>query len=294
MKPTVLVIAGPTASGKSAVALEIAQRWNGVIVSADAMQVYRRMDVGTASPSKEELDSVQHFGIDILEPHEAFSAAAFLDLVDAAIASGKPVIVAGGTSMYLRALVRGLAKTPPVDARLRETLGQREDLHAALASVDPALAARLHPNDTVRILRGLEVFEQSGRTLSSIQEEHEQQPPRLHTVGVWLDRTDLYERIDSRVHSMMDRGYVQEVEALLASGVDRHTASMKTLGYRYLCDHLLDGFPLDEATRLTMRDTRHFARKQRNWRKHLGFPEVRSEHLEAGLLAAQRAFGAAP
>lgn len=291
MRPTVLVLAGPTAAGKSAVGLEIARRWGGVILSGDAMQVYRGMDVGTASPSARELAEIPHFGVNVVEPGERFSAADFVALGDAALATGRPVIVVGGTVFYLRALTRGLAPTPEIDPDLRARLARLEDPHTALSEVDPPLAARLHPNDRTRILRGLEVFHQTGRRLSDLQTAHAARPVRVHAVGLWLDRPDLDARIDARVGAMMEHGYLDEVRGLLDRGVPRDAAPMRTLGYRHLCDHLLDGLDLDEALRLTRRDTRRFARKQRTWRKHLGLPEVRREPLQAGLAFADRAFG---
>ena len=212
-------------------------------------------------------------------------------LGDAAIALGRPVVVVGGTALYVRALIRGLAPTPQVDPVLRERLESLDDPHAALAIVDPALAARLHPNDRTRIVRGLEVHAQTGRPLSELQAEHAAAPDRVQAVGLWLDREDLYERIDSRVHAMIAAGYVAEVQRLLDAGVPRDAAPMRALGYRHLVEHLLDGLGLGEATRRIQRDTRRFARKQRTWKRHLGFVEVWDDHAPAVLRAAHQAFG---
>lgn len=291
MSPRALILAGPTAAGKSAVALHLAEVWDGVILSADAMQIYRGMDIGTASPAPSERERVEHYGVDVCEPRERYSAAEFIALGDRAFASGRPVIVVGGTSLYLKALTRGLARTPEVDASIRAEVEALPDAHGALAAVDPDLAARLHPNDHKRIVRGLEVFLQSGRRLSAIQAEHEAQPLRLHAPGLWLDRDDLDARIDARVGQMVEAGYVDEVRGLLDRGVSPDLPAMRTLGYRHLCEHLLHDSPLERALERTRRDTRRFARKQRNWRKHLGFPEVRREHLQAGIALARRVFG---
>jgi len=289
-RPRVLVLAGPTAAGKSEAALAVAERIDGVILSADAMQVYRGMDIGTASPSAQERARVPHLGVDVVEPTQRFSAADFIALGDQALATGRPVIVVGGTALYIRALLRGLAPTPQVNAELRARVEGIDDLHGALRRVDPELAARLHPNDRKRLVRGLEVYEQTGRTLSAIQAEHEAMPDRVHAVGLWLDRADLHARIDARVGHMVQAGYLDEVRALLERGVPRSARPMRTLGYRHLCEHLLDGLDLDEALRRTRRDTRRFARKQRTWRRHLALPEVRCEHVLAALAAAERAF----
>lgn len=292
--PRLLVLAGPTAAGKSAIGLAIAETWGGVLLSADAMQVYRGFTIGTASPSAEELERVPHLGVDVADPTDRFSAADFMALGDRALASGKPVVVVGGTALYIRALVRGLAPTPEVDPEVRARIEATEDLHGALQAVDPVLAARLHPNDHKRLVRGLEVHLQSGQRLSDLQAQHEAGPDRIEVFGLWLDRADLDDRIDQRVGQMVEAGYLDEVRALLDAGVPRSARPMQTLGYRHLCDHLLDGLALDEALRRTQRDTRRFARKQRTWRRHLALPEVRAEHALAARAAALRAFGPPP
>ncbi|MCB9683763.1 MAG: tRNA (adenosine(37)-N6)-dimethylallyltransferase MiaA [Alphaproteobacteria bacterium] len=285
-----LILAGPTAAGKTATAVEVARRFDAVIVSADAMQVYRGMDVGTAKVTPEEQAGVPHFGIDVVDPRDPFDAAAFVALAEAVLATHPRVVVAGGTSLYLRSLVRGLVPTPPVDPALREELEAIEDLHGELRRVDPELAERLHPNDRVRLVRGLEVFRQTGERMSELQRAHAAAPDRHAHVGLWLDRPDLFERIDRRVESMMAAGYLDEVRRLLDDGVGRDLKPMQSLGYRHLCDHLLDGLPLDEAVRRTARDTRHFARKQRTWMRQLGYPRVEPPHLDEALRAAARAF----
>ena len=286
-----LILAGPTASGKTAAAVEVARRFDAVVVSADAMQVYRGMDVGTAKATPEERAGVPHFGLDVVDPPESFDAAAFVALAERVLAEHPRVVVAGGTSLYLRSLVRGLVATPPVDPELRSALEAIDDLHGELSRVDPALAARLHPRDRVRLVRGLEVFRQTGVALSELQRAHAEAPDRHVHVGLWLDRPDLDERIDARVGRMMANGYLEEVRALLDAGHDRSLKPMQSLGYRHLCDHLLDGLPLDEAVRRTARDTRHFARKQRTWMRQLGWERVDPPHLDAVLRAAEHAFG---
>lgn len=289
--PRALVISGPTASGKSALALRVAQTLGGVILSADAMQVYRGMSIGTASPSAQERALVPHLGVDVVEPTEPFSAGDFLVLADRAFSMGRPVIVVGGTSLYLRALVRGLAETPPIPDAIRERVASLDAPHHELTQVDPVLAARLHPHDLQRVRRGLEVYFATGEPLSALQATHAAQPDRVRTLGLWLDREDLDARIDARVLQMIEAGYVDEVRILLDSGVPRDARPMRSLGYRHLCDHLLDALPLPEAIRRTQRDTRRFARKQRTWRKHLGYSEASDDPLEQALAMAAALWG---
>jgi tRNA dimethylallyltransferase len=288
-----LVLAGPTAAGKSAAAIAVAEKYGAVVLSADAMQVYRGMDVGTGKATPEERARVLHFGIDLVDPDQPFDASDFVALGDRVIAEHPRVVVAGGTSLYVRSLIRGLVETPPVDPDLRRELEALPDLHARLAEVDPVLAQRLHPHDTKRLVRGLEVYRLSGKRLSELQDEHGTAPDRYAAVGVWLDRSDLDARIDARVHQMIADGYVAEVQRLLDAGFGRDLKPVQSLGYRHLCDHVLDGLPLDEAVRRTQRDTRRFARKQRNWMKVLGYERLLDDH-SAVFAAAERAFTGTP
>jgi tRNA dimethylallyltransferase len=284
------VIAGPTAAGKTAAALAVAEAFGGVVLSADAMQVYRYLDIGTAKATPEERARVPHHGIDVVDPDQPFDAADFVSLGDAVIAEGRPVVVAGGTSLYIQALIRGLVPTPPVDPDLRAGIEALEDPHAELARVDPALAARLHPHDRVRVVRGLEVFRATGKRLSDLQAAHAAQPDRVVAVGLWLDRDDLRERIDRRLGQMMQRGYLEEVRGLLAAGWSRELKPMQSLGYKHLADHLLDGLPLEEAVDRTARGTWQLARKQRNWMRVLGFRRVTEDPVGEALRAARDAF----
>ena len=280
MTPEVLVLAGPTAAGKTELSLDLAARIGATVVSADAMQVYRGMDVGTGKLGPEARARVPHVGLDVRDPGEPFDAADFVELADRAIAAG-PVVVVGGTSLYLQALRRGLVRTPPPDPALRAELAAEPDLHGRLAAIDPTLAARLHPNDRVRLTRGVEVFLQTGERLSELQAAHARAPDRVRLIGLWLDRADLEERIDRRVEAMIAAGYVDEVRALLDRGVARDCKPMLSLGYRHVADHVIDGLPLAEAARRTQRDTRRFAHHQRTWRKVIGLPEVTADHEAA-------------
>jgi len=289
----ILVLCGPTSAGKTSVAIEVARRFDAVVVSADAMQVYRGMDIGTGKATAEERGDSEHFGIDLVEPDEPFDAADFATLCHTVMGEHERVIVAGGTSLYIRALIRGLVETPPVDPGFRAELEGYDDLHERLAIVDAALAERLHPNDRVRLIRGLEVFHFSGKRLSDLQAAHAAEPDRVDAVGLWLDRPDLNERIDSRVLEMIEAGYVDEAKGLLEVH-DRGLKPLLSLGYRHMCAHILDGLDLDEAIRLTQRDTRRFARKQRTWMKSLGYPKTEENAVQMAFLAAERAFSAEP
>jgi tRNA dimethylallyltransferase len=289
--PSVLVLAGPTASGKTEVAIAVAERFGAVVISADAMQVYRGLDIGTGKATAEQRASVRHYGIDLVAPDEPFDASRFVHLCGEVLEAHPRVILAGGTSLYIQALIRGLVATPPVDADLRARLEALPDPHAALAEVDPALAVQLHPHDRVRVVRGLEVWHQTGSRLSELRSAHAAREDRVRAVGLWLDRQDLDERIASRVDGMMERGYVAEVRGLVDRGYHRQLKPMLSLGYRHLCDHVIDGLPLDEATRRTVRDTRRFARKQRTWMRALGFPREEHDPLGLALEAARSLWG---
>lgn len=266
-----IVVTGPTGAGKSDLALAIAREYGAVVVSMDAMQVYRGFDVGTAKLPIAERDpargGVEHRCIDVVDWDGSFTAADFSRAVDHAIARG-PVVICGGTTFYLRAWEQGLVDAPPVDLEVRARLEAIADPHAALLAVDPVLAARLHPNDRVRLIRGLEYHAQTGTPLSDAHaaDPHIKRPCTL----VWIDRDDLYDRLDQRVLAMMQAGYLDEVRALLARGVPRSARAMQSLGYKHLAAHVAGELPLDEAIRLTQRDTRHFARKQRGFLRSRG------------------------
>lgn len=283
MRP--LVITGPTAAGKTAAALDIAQRHGAIIVSMDAMQVYRGMNVGTAKVGPEIRARIPHRCIDIRNPNEDFSAADFVVEAEAAIAEGQPVVLCGGTPFYLRAFLMGLVPAPPVDARLRAQFESLDNPHARLVEVDPVLAQRLHPNDRLRVVRGLEFFETSGRRLS---EMHDADPrTRRDCEVVWIDADHLYERINNRVMDMVNSGYVDEVRGLLASGYSRNLKSMQSLGYRHFTSFVLGEIDQATAIEYTQRDSRHFAKKQRTFLRGLGFSPGGSVNE-----AAARAFAA--
>ena len=270
MTASVLILGGPTAAGKSDLAVELALRFDARIVSADAMTVFRGLDVGTAKPDAETLARVTHDCIDVCELDEHFSVADFVAATRRAAAEAGRVIVVGGTPFYLRALVAPLARLPPAAPTLRAELEAIEDLHAALAAVDPPAAARLHPNDRVRLVRALEVHRLTGRTLTDIHAENATDPVLAHRL-VWLDRAGLRERIGLRLEAMLAGGYVEETQRALARVAGEVPRPLRSFSYRHLVESLQGDLDLAEAVRRTERDTWRFARKQRTWARSQGW-----------------------
>ncbi len=292
-----LVLAGPTAAGKTAAALHVACVWRARLVSADAMQVYRGMDIGTGKAPASVLKRYPHAGVDIREPQQEFNAVDFAEMADEVISRSwgeeVPVVVVGGSAFYLRALLSGLVDAPSGDPELRDELERLPDPHRALEAVDPVTAQRLHPNDRVRVIRALEVHRLSGQPLSELHEQHAPEP-RYPATCLWLEREDLDSRIDARVLRMVARGYVEEVRGLIEAGA-LETRPMQSLGYRHMAAHLLEGLPLAEAIRLTQRDTRKYARRQRGMIRSLGgFQSVDAGDRGQVLAAALEAFGEPP
>ena len=268
--PPVLILGGPTASGKSALAVDIAEAYGGIVVAADAMTVYRGLDVGTAKPTPADRARAPHRGLDLRDPHEDFNVADFLGEVEAARQSGVPVVIAGGTPFWIAALVRPLARLPEPDPALRAEIEQIEDLHGALMAVDPVSAARLHPNDRVRLVRALEVHRATGQAMSALHAAGAARPAVPHTL-CWLDRDDLAQRIDGRLQQMLDGDYLGEVRRVLAQGVSPSCKPLRSFSYVHMVAHLVDGMSLDEAVRCTRRDTWRLARKQRTWGRGMGW-----------------------
>jgi len=275
----VLVLIGPTAIGKTALSLELAERFGCEIVSVDSMQVYRYMDIGTAKPSREERARVVHHLIDIIDPDEQFDAAQFFHHALAAIESirraGRVPLLTGGTGMYLKALFQGLFDHETmVDDSIRTKLAKQlayegnEKLYEQLKRVDPESAARIHPNDTQRLLRALEIYEISGTPWS--QHLQEQTSPtvqfeKIIQIGLTCDRQLLYERIEERSGQMIRAGLVPEVERLRKMGYTSELSSMQAIGYRHV-NNFLDGvWDMDETMRLLIRDTRRYAKRQMTW-----------------------------
>ena len=273
-----LCIVGPTGSGKSALALRLASSLGGEILSADSMQIYRGFDVGTGKPNADERALVPHHLVDVAEPFEAWDAARWADEAVRSIkdvrARGRVPIVCGGTFLWVRALIYGLAEAPRGDEELRarhREWAEREGraaLHARLAEVDAIAAARLAPNDFVRVSRALEVFELTGKPMSQVQAEHGFREPRFaaRLVGVARERSEQDELIAARVRGMLAAGWVREVEGLMAAGFGAARA-MASVGYRQVFEALAAGTAADEAalSDAIVRATRVFARRQRTW-----------------------------
>jgi|CXWL01.1.fsa_nt_gi tRNA dimethylallyltransferase len=273
----VLVVLGATATGKSALALTLAERFGGEIVNADALQVYRGLDVGTAKPSPEERVRVPHHLLDVIDPSERFSAGEFGRRARVAVAeirsrNGWPLVV-GGSGFYLRALLAGLSPVPPADPAVREALRrEREELglpalYARLAQVDPETAARLPPGDAQRILRALEVAAVSGAPLSTwiARKPLGEENLAAIRIGLTLPRTILYDRIERRVVEMVDRGWVREVEHLLESGLSPECPAFQAIGYRQLVRHVQGDWTLGQAVSEIVQATRRFAKRQETW-----------------------------
>ncbi|MCP4654744.1 MAG: tRNA (adenosine(37)-N6)-dimethylallyltransferase MiaA [bacterium] len=281
--PPLIVVLGPTATGKSTFGMRLAEELDGEIINADALQVYRGLDIGTAKPSAAMRRAVPHHLIDILDPHERFSAGEFARRARAAIAEiggrGKRAILVGGSGLYLRALVEGMSPIPPGDPSVRAALAERLDheglpaLFAELRRLDPETAARLAAGDRQRILRALEVVHSSGRPLSSWirgQPFGKQSLPAFR-IGLTLPRTILYDRIVGRVRDMVERGWLEEVITLLDQGVEPSSPAFQAIGYRQLVRHVEEKWSLEAALEDTIRATRRYAKRQMTWfRKEMG------------------------
>ena len=280
----VLVLVGPTAIGKTALSLRIAAAFDCEIISMDSMQVYRGMDIGTAKASPEEQAQVRHHLLDIVNPDEQYNAARFVADAQAAMTAirgrGKIPLLVGGTGLYLKALTQGLfeaiAIPPAIRAELRSRLerGEREALFAELAACDPQSAARIHINDTQRLLRGLELFRATGLPWSEhLARQQEQGQKALCApllLGLHCERALLYERIRLRTQAMMQQPFRQEVEKLLTKGYSVDLPSMQALGYRHMVRHLAGEWTLTEATETLARDTCRYAKRQLTWFRHAG------------------------
>ncbi len=275
----VLVLVGPTAIGKTALSLEIADKFGCEIISVDSMQVYRYMDIGTAKPDAEERRRVRHHLIDIVLPDEQYNAARFvsdaLAAMDEIFGRGRIPLLTGGTGLYLDALTRGLFKAVPISTGMRERMRQRleregrEALHAELGRVDPDSAGRIHVNDTQRLLRALEIYHATGLPWSLHLERQQQQRrirfSRILQICLTCDRDRLYRRIEERAGLMLQRGLVEEVEHLVDRGYSPRLPSMQAIGYRHVNRYLAGDWTLEQTRGYLVRDTRRYAKRQLTW-----------------------------
>lgn len=278
-KPKIVVIVGPTASGKSKFAIDLAKKFDGEIVSADSMQVYKYMDIGTAKPTLEEREQVKHHMMDIVKPDKNFNVGIYVTgakkIIERLFKSSKHIFVVGGTGLYIKALVRGLFEARGGDIKIRNDLEKEIDcfginsLYDKLIKIDKDAAARIHPNDRVRVIRALEVFYQTNQPISELQRRHgfRESPYEVLHMGISHDRCELYKRIENRVDGMIRNNFIEEVETLLKQGYVPELKSMQSLGYKEITQYILGNNSLDESVSLLKRNTRRYAKRQFTWFK---------------------------
>ena len=273
-----ICIAGPTASGKTALAVALAQELDGEVVSCDSMQIYKKMDIGTAKPTAEEMAGIPHHMLSVAEPEEDFSVSRYCKMatpiVEDILSRGKTAIIAGGTGLYMDALIRGndFAPYPSTGRRQElEQLAREQGIEAVLCQlrqVDPASAQRLHPSDQKRIIRAMEVYLETGQTITEHNEKTQTIPPKFHPVWFALDDEDrqtLYDRIDRRVLTMLEQGLLPEIQGLLDSGVPEKATSMQAIGYKEFVDALQGRCTIEEATAQVQQASRRYAKRQLTW-----------------------------
>ena len=272
----VVIIVGPTGVGKTELALRIAEIWKGEIISADSMQVYRYMDIGTAKPSKAERAAIPCHLIDVVNPDEPFNASMYVNLARKVIEAAdgnKTFLVVGGTGLYIKALLGGIFSAPGADEGLREYYRNQlrrfggECLYRTLAEKDEKAAGAIMPNDAVRIIRALEVLELTGKSIFDQHQEHrfQDRPYNYLKIGLMMEREQLFERIERRAEGMIIRGFIEEVRWLMEHGYHEGLKSMQSLGYRHIARYLHDRGNLEESLYLMKRDTRRYAKRQITW-----------------------------
>jgi tRNA dimethylallyltransferase len=290
MKPKLVIVLGPTAVGKTELALALAETINAEIINADSQQIYRYLDIGTGKPSKAERERVRHHLIDVINPDEDFNAALYRQLANTTIADiherGARVLVCGGTGLYLRALTGGLFAGPGQDTQLRANL-EREiaenglaALYERLIAVDPGANTKIHPNDRQRVIRALEVYQNTGRPLSTWQNEHRfhEQPFEVLKIGLLRDRAELYDLINQRSEKMIRAGFLDEVRGLIARGYGLDLKPLRSVGYRQMGEVIEGIKKLPEALEEMKQETRRLAKRQLTWFR--SDPEIRWCHPE--------------
>lgn len=277
MQP-IICIAGPTASGKTALAVELAKVTNGEVVSCDSMQVYQHMDIGTAKPTTEEMQGIPHHMLSVAEPWEDYSVSRYCKaatrIVDDILARGKTAIIAGGTGLYMDALIKGNDFAPyPATGRRQELeeLAEQQGIEVVLqmlAKVDPESAGRLHPSDKKRIIRAMEVYLETGQTITQHNLRTQAIPPRYNPVWFALedvDRAQLYSRIDRRVDAMLEAGLIDEIRNLLSMGIPEKCTAMQAIGYKEFIDALNGKCSIEEAAAQVQQSSRRYAKRQLTW-----------------------------
>ncbi len=298
MKPKLVIILGPTAVGKSELALALVREINGAIVNADSQQVYRYLDIGTGKPSNAERERAAHFMIDVVDPDEEFNAAFYRRLatesIDQIRRREQNAIVCGGTGLYLKALTKGLFEGPGQNGDIRRVLEQRieseglQSLYRELLRVDPNVAATIHPNDRLRTTRALEVYQLTGRRISDWQKEHafHEQPFDVFKIGLNRERSELYDLINHRSQRMVDAGFLDEMRYLVTRGYDLALKPLLSVGYRQMGQVVQGRQVLADALEEMKQETRRLAKRQLTWFRadrevHWFHPEQRSEIIEA-------------
>jgi tRNA dimethylallyltransferase len=277
IKPKVIVICGSTGVGKTTAAIHLARLFDGEIISADSMQIYRYMDIGTAKPTSAEQALVKHHMIDIIDPDTSFDAAMYEKMgrerINRIHRKQKSVFVVGGTGLYIKALISGLFKSRPTDPEIRRRLKAEADtqglepLYQRLVQTDPKAAKRIHPNDGYRIVRALELFESTQNTISHHHDKHRfsDAPFEVLKIGLRMDRPSLYHQIDHRVLKMVDKGLLQEAKMLLGRNYGPDLKPMQAIGYRHMIQFIQKNLLWDETIETLQRDTRRYAKRQMTW-----------------------------
>lgn len=274
----IICIAGPTASGKTALAVELAKELGGEVISCDSMQVYRRMDIGTAKPTVEEMQGIVHHMIDVADPEEDFSVSRYCvmatPILDDILSRGKTAIIAGGTGLYMDALIRGNDFAPCPSTGARERLEAQADemgmefMLEQLRTIDPEAAARLHIADRKRIIRALEVYDETGETITAHNQRTQATPPRYSPLWLGLDfdpRQALYDRIDQRVGIMLEQGLIQEIQNLLHSGINANCTALQAIGYKEFVAALDGHGTIEAAADQVRQSSRRYAKRQLTW-----------------------------
>ncbi|WP_299980591.1 tRNA (adenosine(37)-N6)-dimethylallyltransferase MiaA [Desulfobacula sp.] len=273
----IIIICGPTGIGKTTFAISVARRFNGEIIGADSMQIYKHMNIGTAKPDPEELKQARHHLISFLDPKDDFDAGLYVKAADKSIEDittrGKIPIITGGTGLYIRALLHGLFRSEPICEKTLSQLSRDLEevgslsLYQKLEKCDPKAAQKIHPNDSFRVIRALEVYQTTGQRISDRQKNHDFDDLRYHSlkIGLYMDREKLYDRINKRVDVMLNQGLLNEVTTLVENGYSFDLKSMQSIGYKHMAMFMNNEVDWADAVRLLKRDTRRYAKRQFTW-----------------------------